>query len=374
MTPVTAAYFSVMKKNRKVYYDWLSNRALSQLKRAKRIKRRRKHRNRCGRSATPWKTSETERVAHSKLRNAVKLSLPEKLDLEDNSEVTLKCLGMIRRASRRQVAITELNMDCIQSISPSAALALASEIDRWNQSIQRRLVAKSDNWNPDVRKLLCNMGLFELLGLGRPVGLALSYQNTFLPFKRGEVSDRKHGGSIAQSLRKDIEATAGTAIKRHLLFDGLSEAITNVSQHAYKNLKKQRFRQWWMSAAIDHAKNKITVSFFDHGKSIPVTLPAAKFFERIKEHFTSWTDSEKIEAALEQGRSSTLLAQRGKGIQNFLEIVRAYPGSWVTIYSRRGRLRVTNDIVTGKLVYTKQERKNLLGGTLIEWSFSPQKT
>jgi hypothetical protein len=213
------------------------------------------------------------------------------------------------------------------------------------------------------------MGFFELLGMARPVDPGIPINTTFLPFIRRNVIDAKSSaGDMARELRKQIEAAAGVEIVKHLLFEGLSEAITNVSQHAY--FSTDQVRDWWMSAAID--KGLVTVSFYDHGRTIPGTLPASKLYEKFKDSFGGWNDGEKIKAAMQVGRSSTGVEGRGKGLQNFLQIIKHYPGSRLRIFSNRGLLTVSN--TPDGLTFESGVAESPLLGTLIEWQFVPIKT
>jgi len=301
------------------------------------------------------------------------VTLPERLDLDANYSATISAMHKVRLAAQRQFRMRYLNFDHIRHISPSAALLLASEIDRWNDSIGGRIRARDDGWDPAIRHLLCEMGLFELLGLKRPRETDGVVNTTFLPFVRGNVGDRTQAGIQAKQLRQQIEAAAGTDIKKHLLFDGLTEAVTNVCQHAYRKRgrRSKRYSPWWMSAAYAPTTNTVTVTFYDHGLTIPGTLPASQKMERWKHRLGWWDDGQRIRAAMTIGRSSTGKSGRGKGLQNFLELIAAYRESMLVLSSRHGRLSVRN---TGRarLEYRTQTLENPVQGTLIEWHFVPK--
>ncbi len=277
----------------------------------------------------------------------------------------------VRRASEGRYRLRWLRFDAIKYISPSAALVLASEVDRWNRAVAKRLRSADDRWDPNIRTLLCEMGFFELIQLRRPDDLANTKNTTFLPFLSSAIENREAGGQMAKVLRQKIEETAGQAIRKHLLYEGLTEAITNVSQHAYRD--DELFKRWWMFAAYSAETNLVTVSFFDHGRTIPGTLPASRLFEKIKGALVGLSDSEKIRAALELGRSSTLQDHRGKGLQNLLEIIRGHAKSEVRIYSGHGMLLARNptDGISERLEITTLQRMVGIRGTLIEWRFSP---
>jgi hypothetical protein len=296
----------------------------------------------------------------------VVITLPEHLDFEDHYEQTATHFHNLGLAARGLFKLRTLDFGGLRHISASAALVLASEVDRWNFRTRKRLRAKTATWHQDIRRLLCQMGYFELLGLDRPPDPDFSKPTVFLPFKRGIV-DHRDGGTIAKEMRIEIEATIGKKIKKLPLFDGLSEAITNVSHHAYS--PGDAFRQWWLSASFDQSNRRLCVTFYDQGAGIPMTLPHSKYAFLLK-LLNLNKDSEKIEAAMEAGRSSTGNAERGKGLQNLLEFAKAYEGGTLAIFSLRGMCRVHARKNGGETILDtrKADFKQSIGGTLIEWS------
>lgn len=297
------------------------------------------------------------------------IHLPETLDFDKNYDETADHFELLRKAIRARKRIRSLKFDRLRYISPSAALVLASEVDRWNQRVGGALRADVDSWDPEIKRVLKQMGYFSLLHLPDPGSIASNSSITFLPFKTAKV-DAGTGGELAKQMREDIEAIVGTKIKRHFLFEGLSEAITNVGQHAYTNPGPFTLSQWWLSASYDVATQELCVTFFDQGDGIPATLPKAKFFELIKDLFLSWRDSEKIQAAMETGRSATGQTERGKGLLNLLEFARAHQRGRLSIFSLRGMFRQEFITESGMMRTTEQrcDFRTSIGGTLIEWA------
>jgi hypothetical protein len=299
------------------------------------------------------------------------LELPARLDFEECYEATASHFGLLRQATQGVRQVRTLRFNDIRYISPSAALVLASEVDRWNQLEHGTLRADVESWDKEVERLLCEMGYFELLGIPRPADMGKSENMTFLQFKRGDLADRD-AGKLAKQLRMEIEALLGFDIKKHFLFEGLSEAITNVCQHAYPEGGGFGAKQWWLSASYERRSRELCVMFYDQGAGIPGTLPKWKFFERVKDLFNGWTDSQKIEAAMEAGRSSSKLAERGKGLQNLVEFAKWHREGRLSIYSLQGMYRIMSKRNDGELdpptTTERRDHKNSVGGTLIEWS------
>jgi hypothetical protein len=344
-----------------------------QAKKQRRLRRQKKHG--CGKvmcfapkvvvpSLNKYTASSVKLTASCKLC----IDLPSRLDFEDNYEKTASHFALLRDSIREDRPIEHLRFDKLNYISPSAALVLASEVDRWNQKVHGRLKARLRSWNESVKRLLCQMGYFELLNLPRPKTPLADGNTTFLRFKRGCAGE--DGGALARQLRMEIEQIVGAPIQKHFLFEGLSEAITNVGQHAYQNVSEMNWKQWWLSASYQREDRKLCVTFYDQGDGIPQTLPHAHFFELFKDLFHSWSDSQKIEAAMEVGRSSTRRIGRGLGLQNLEEFAKAHKNGQLSIYSLCGMYRL-NFAVDENAPINLTSRRDFelsIGGTLIEWS------
>ena len=298
---------------------------------------------------------------------SIKIILPSEMDFEENYENTCSHLRLLRSAVASRARIRSLDFSGLTRISTSAALALASEVDQWNQRCVRKLRAAVHTWQPEVRKLLQEMGYFELLGLKEPDGVEPDTDTTFLRFRRGETRPDLDGGTIAVALRTDIESAAGTTIKKMQLFGGLSEAISNVGHHAYGANDNDIRKQWWVSASYKRTLRELKVTFYDHGRGIPATLPAWEHFNLIREFFWKMTHSQKIASAVKLGRSATGAKERGQGLENLLEFSRAYENGKLSVYSLKGKYQAThasNQDLEGEF----EDRQNSIGGTLIEWS------
>jgi hypothetical protein len=341
--------------------------------RKKQLRRDMRKRRRAGSGPRPLSglhlNAHTKRSVSSDKEQKITIRLPAVLDFDENYEQTASHFAVLREAIHKRKKIRSLDFSSIESISPSAALVLASEVDQWNQQVGRRLRANLPSWEDDIKRLLCQMGYFELLELEKPEEAWPTKSITFLKFKRGQTS-AENSGQLAKQLRVEIETLVEQRIKKHFLFEGLSEAITNVGQHAYRDEVDFRRKQWWLSASYDEDKRKLCVIFYDQGDGIPVTLPRYRFFELIKDVFNSWTDSQKIEAATQIGRSASGLEERGKGLQNLVEFAKVHSIGKLSIFSLQGMYvqSYTNDGTNATQTSARKDFSNSIGGTLIEWS------
>jgi hypothetical protein len=338
----------------------------------KNVRRRTRSNGRsCNYDLSKWLpiSKETRRSVRATADHKFIIQLPERLDFEANYEATASHFRILRAAIVIPTRVKTLDFSRIRFISPSAALVLASEVDRWNQKAGGRLHANVASWHDDIRRLLYEMGYFALLNKPAPERLEPAKNTVFLPFIRGDLNSRD-AGKLAKELRIKIEQIVGFAIKRHLLFEGLSEAITNVGQHAYPDPSPYTVRQWWVSASYDKEERRLWVMFYDQGAGIPATLPTSDIYEAMKEYFNQWKDSEKIKAAMEIGRTSTNLTERGKGLQNLVEFPTRHVEGHLSIYSLCGLYRLVSKW-NGNSASTATELRDhgtSIGGTLIEWS------
>ncbi len=300
----------------------------------------------------------------------ISITLPERLNFQEDYDNTCSHFTILRNAVENGLRIKRLDFSKISSISTSAALVLASTVDQWKERVRGKLKADLPSWQADITRLLCQMGYFELLGLKKPPIKWPVGEITFLPLMRGKVGG-EDSGAMAKQLRLNIENIVGGSIKKHFLFEGLSEAITNVSQHAYTNVIDDKRKYWWLSASFNSVTRELCVTFYDKGAGIPKTLPAHKLFEKIKLVFDAWSDSKKIEAAMEIGRTSSGMEERGKGLQNLIEFAKAHEIGKVRVSSLRGCFEEAYETgQSGKqeMGRTRTDYKHSVGGTLIEWS------
>ena len=296
------------------------------------------------------------------------IQCPQTLDFHANAEETIDVFRAIGDISERPNSRLKLiDFGPIRELHPAASLVLVAEVDAWNQSTKRRLRAHPDRWDPDVRRLLIQMGFFELLRLQRPGEAETTRDDlTFIQFLSGEVV----AGDKAVELRESIEGVMGKNVERQQLFHGISEALSNVKHHAYPDDARHSTR-WWMSGSYDADGRVLTIMFYDRGVGIPATIPRGKMREEVRGILTKAgiapnDDGHMIKAAMTLSRSATGDAHRGIGLSQMLDFAMRYEHSSLTIFSRRGKYMWAR---FGGMVSERVERISpALRGTLIEWN------
>lgn len=160
------------------------------------------------------------------------------------------------------------------------------------------------------------------------------------------------------------------------LYRGVSEAMTNVSQHAYLGLKQtSNHKSWWMFCKEEN--DQIFVAFCDLGVGIPITLPQSleknkeeNLFVQVRNKFfpnrKKLTDGELIHAAIEVKRSRTKKNHRGKGLLDMIKVIGKTKCGNLAIFSNRGIYQYKLDDLNP--IENTRSYKDSISGTLILWS------
>lgn len=290
------------------------------------------------------------------------LRLPALLSLDNNYKETVAFFDQLRHIATIPRTSLKIDFTTLQEIGPAAALMLAAELHCWRLNALKRLrVIDIDKWNQDVRFLLDEMGLFDLVEVINPPPRLGSPPIRFIRFKSSESVE----GSLAQELRVQLERVTGVIPGWSNLYGGLGEAMTNVRQHAYEGDGRGSIQRWWMFGAYDSRSKLLTCAFFDRGVGIPATLPKthgewlAGLLAKVGEPNN---DASMIEAAMELGRTRTKLRHQGRGLADVQKFVEHSENGMLRILSRGGQYIYLNG---------KKETSSLpspIGGTLIEWT------
>lgn len=157
------------------------------------------------------------------------------------------------------------------------------------------------------------------------------------------------------------------------LWRGVSEAVANSVEHAYKKPRKDGFMglpetKWWMFTQV--RDGYFTVAVCDLGcgyrATIGETLPE-RFVSQLAETFAQLNkDARAIHTAMEYGRSGTQEEHRGKGSRDAMSVLERHKGGDLMIMSNTGWMRYV--FQDGKL----SERHNgslgtSINGTIIWW-------
>lgn len=274
----------------------------------------------------------------------------------------LKKLGDLRKiigVRRRDIC---LDFSKTEKMYSDGTLLFFSEMHRLIRHVEGKIqINFLPSKNEKVSQVLKQIGFIDLIGA----------QTQVTPKDDDVVNWRvAHGAQVEGKKYDDILAEYDGDIARPLqekLFTGITEAMTNVANHAY-DLKRidglnvsDESKDWWMFS--QEKDGYLSVSFCDLGAGIPRTLPS--------KHPSVWkqilllnksNDADIIDHAVRKSVSRTNNAGRGNGLGQIIQVVQAQPEGQVVIYSNRGtftkingtkRLFRHSDSILGTLIFWK---------------------
>lgn len=265
-----------------------------------------------------------------------------------------------------------LDFEHAVEISPVCMLLLLAEIHRCRKTRPARNLTGTYPTDVRLHRQMQACGFFKLLNVKhRLPEQTKAYPLDYIQFMTGTESVGRDADELRSALlgpRLKWTKAAGDALYR-----GLTEAMTNVVNHAYpaESLHSRYTRlpnRWWMVGHFNRLRKELRVLFFDQGVGIPKTLPKRFGWEQIRSAvgqlpLVSPNDGEMISAAMTLGRSQTAAGHRGKGLNDFKKLIDACKGGRLIVLSNRGEYQYSYPGSEAVWNYSDSIR-----GTLIEWS------
>lgn len=264
-----------------------------------------------------------------------------------------------------------MDLVSLKELSLPVAIVLAAEFHRWSLKRKRRLHARSSTkWAPEVRALLSELGVFELLGTRNVAPDEVTEDDLILTsIKSGE----RHDGGKIDELQSEFTRSLEGFTRRPQLYEGLSEAVENAISHAYPADYEPKHpfagHRWWGASSLNLSEQRLRFFIFDQGAGIPFTLPKGALWEQLVPLLATLTgglvseDAPMLKAAFEVGRTRTGMSHRGLGLQKMADVVIGRPGGYLRIISGKAEIRIEHD---GRIASSGLPEH--IGGTLIEWS------
>ena len=297
----------------------------------------------------------------------IRLTAPPSLGIIDPQMRTglFDFLTELRNTSVRSGVQIVLDFSRTERIHSSGAAFLIAEIARAKAVGVASLQGRRSS-TPLVEEVLQQIGVYESLGLACDVP-PQSESVIHWRVATGTLAEGVKGGSILEQYdgRLAEGLTKG-------LYDGLVEAMTNTVHHAYPDTSEGRMRRhgvgkrWWMLS--QEKDGELTVAICDLGIGIPKSLPRTKTYSSttVRDFWRNSgldrSDGSAISVAVQLGRTSTQLKQRGKGLADIVEAVRISEGGVLMINSNRGIFTVEG---AKESVFNHSRSSN---GTLINWT------
>lgn len=188
----------------------------------------------------------------------------------------------------------------------------------------------------------------------------------------------KHWRYATGTWMNDLPGKALERFEGHLpeelhsgMWKGVSEAIINSVQHAYLEPRNDGFgsceeTRWWMLSQV--RDGELTVAVCDLGIGIPRSLPIRWGQSRIAALLSKFgvvnPEVSAVRAALEIGATRTNEDNRGRGLPQIWEDMKAHDGANILLLSNRALLHWGSK----SRVETQREYDRSIFGTMVIWS------
>lgn len=308
--------------------------------------------------------SGVSEVHHEEIR------LPNNLDLVNGFEETARTTRLIRTFVLKEKKPVILDFSEVKTLKPAAMLLLLAEIHRCRLIHGHDRITGTYPTEPRIERMLDCTGFFSLLGVApRKKAKRAKYPMEYVDF----VSNTHEVKGTVKEFREKLLGTSivMTSQARSKLYRVISEAMLNVSYHAYPRgsakTNPQRGR-WWLAGHVNRRSKELMIMFCDLGVGIPRTLPKLYKMEMIRNLLSilpgvNPNDGQMIQAAMELGRTRTGLTNRGKGLNDLRSFVDNAGVGELNIFSGHGHYQYKPG--QGELV---RNYATGIAGTLIKWT------
>lgn len=268
---------------------------------------------------------------------------PLRVDLVRGSgREVVKFLRAVARTVLEQKLPTRLDFRSTTTFYPAGTILLFAELDR--------IVTMSDLPKPLTildprmrrpREVMKQIGLHEITQDRCDV---VPERQDVVYWKATKGSDQS-GDQLAmlEVVANRVNATHAKQIELSGIWRGVSEAVANSVEHAYKLPRADGFAglsdtKWWMFTQLRDGIFTMAVCDLGCGyrSTIALTLPEAvlaKFASLLK---GVNEDAAAVQTAMEYGRSGTKLTERGKGSRDAMSVLKRHGSGELMIFSNTG--------------------------------------
>lgn len=213
-----------------------------------------------------------------------------------------------------------INMSGVRRMVVDAALLFKAELSRLHQlsCVNISAIAPVSHRTQEVLK---QTGIDNLLGLKLAVAPS---RDDVIHWRIAEGPRSGVDPVELEPMMADIEEVTGLAT--HPVYQGIIESIGNCAEHAYKRhpdvtWKMPESPSWWVFQQVKDGVLMVVVCDLGIGvnRALPLTLANEQGLMKKLMHVvrkTKGEDARAILAAMEYGRSSTGLHERGRGMKN----------------------------------------------------------
>lgn len=282
-------------------------------------------------------------------------------DKGERSTLLWKLRDLRRRIGIKRKSVC-LDFSRTEKMIADGTLLFLAELRRLIRYVQGTVaIGYAPPKNDKVAQVLQQIGLCDLLGVVTEVEPKDDDVVGWRYAQGSQVEGQKYEDILAE-----YDGEIALALQEKL-FTGITEAMTNVINHAYDLTRDDGLnvdddaKEWWMFS--QEKDGFLSVAFCDLGAGIPRTLPIkhAGLWNRIKKLGKS-TDADAIDYAVRDSTSRTNEGHRGHGLGQIIRVVESMVGAQVAIYSNQGtyvrldgtkKLHLHSDSILGTLIFWK---------------------
>jgi hypothetical protein len=258
------------------------------------------------------------------------------------------------------------------------AILLFAEINRIvNLSVIDKPITIIDPYKRKPREVLKQIGIHELTGDVCNV-VPSKDDVVFWKATKGATQSGDNLGPVIEFVTEKANSVSSKQIELKGLWRGVSEAVINTVEHAYKSSRKDGFcgledTKWWMFTQIKDERFSVAVCDLGCGyrNTINHSLPES-FLNIWKTAFKGENpDASSVKIAMEYGRSGTKEGNRGKGSKDALSVLSKHGEGSLFILSNTGWVEYI--IKKDKNELIKQGDVEIdIGGTIVWWNLPIQ--
>lgn len=324
----------------------------------------------------------SEKQQYMRFGACTTLVAPERFNLEGDVLSLLAFTNKLERAAaNKHLNRIRLDFSSTEKMFSDGTLYFLAILDSLRARFPRKRFTLRPPSDPIVGQVLQQVGINDLLKLKNLFPTeALHKTVRHWCVASGNIVDAQKADNIFTNIKGKLTDELTRSV-----YTGVTEAMTNCHHHAYEgmDLPDAQLKKWWMFSRED--ASSLQVLFCDLGIGIPHSLYRegetidSSWFDTL----TNWmrnqrkngkiiNDALKIKAAIEIGRSRTKMGNRGKGLQQMVQILDEISNgnALVRIISGKGvyRRRPKGKSSVETPLPLSNDKKAAIKGTMICWS------
>lgn len=290
----------------------------------------------------------------------------------DQGKEVLKFLRAVAHTVLELRTPTRLNFRNTKVFQPDATILLFAELDRLvTLSVLDKPLTVMNPIQRRPREVLKQIGIHEITG---DTCNTVPSRADVVYWKSTKGKDQSGTNlAVLEVVAERVNNDHATQIELSGIWRGVSEAVANSVEHAYKFPRQDGFSglpetKWWMFTQLRDATFTVAVCDLGcgYGATIAHTIPELFLAEVRRVVFSQNKDAFAINTAMAYGRSGTKQTERGKGSRDAFSVVQGHGEGTLLIISNTGYVEYT--FKGGELAKTLDGNLEIdMKGTIVMW-------